>query len=65
MYIVLFLPLKLKILNIKYKINMRKKILKGIKTRALRIQGMTWGEFLRFSLCLTSPKLGVEEAWKQ
>lgn len=65
MYIVLFLPLKLKILNIKYKINMRKKILKGIETRALRIQGMTWGEFLRFSLCLTYPKLGVEEAWKQ
>lgn len=65
MYIVLFLPLKLKMLNIKYKINMRKKVLKGIKTRDLRIQGMTWGEFPRFSLCLIYPKLGVEEAWKE
>lgn len=60
MYIALFLPLKLKILNIIYKINIRK-ILKGIKTRDLRTQGMTWGEFLGFSFCLIYPKLGAEE----
>lgn len=48
-----------------YKINIRKKILKGIKTRDLRTQGMTWGEFLGFSFCLIYPKLGAEEVRKK